>query len=100
MLLGGLGLVGCIALLPVWLVPVWSDYGSCGSVLLRETPAGDSDAVCDWLAAEQYNATLPMFLSSLGALLAAGAVASVRWFSLRERPNAKAADADEHSFAR
>ena len=92
LLLGGLGLVGCIGLLPVWLVPVWSDYGSCGSVLLREHPAGDTDGVCNWLAAEQYNATLPVFLPSIGAVLAAGAVASVRWLSVRGHQDLRAAD--------
>lgn len=72
--LGALGIMGWVALMPVWMIPVRSDYGSCGSVLIRQHAAGDLDGVCDFLTADQYNSTLPMFLASSSLLIAVGVV--------------------------
>ena len=48
-----------------WLDPVDSVYGSCGSSLVRRQPASDGDGECDWLVADVYNQTIPVFLSAV-----------------------------------
>lgn len=47
-----------------WVLPVDTSFGSCGSVLFREQPIGDSDGDCDVSVAGLYNRTIPLFLGA------------------------------------
>jgi hypothetical protein len=81
LLLGAVGLMGLVSLLPLWLDPVDSQYGygSCGSVLRPERPAADQNGVCESLRAEQYDATVYYLLGVIVVLMTAGVVTAARW---------------------
>jgi hypothetical protein len=81
LLLGAVGLIGLVSLIPLWLDPVDSRYGfgSCGSVLRPEQPAADQNGVCESLRAEQYDATVYYLLGVIVVLMTAGVVTAARW---------------------
>jgi len=81
LLLGLVGVMGLISLIPAWLDPVDSSYGvgSCGSVLRPEQPAADQNGDCELLRAEQYNATVYYLVGIISVLMAAGVATAARW---------------------
>lgn len=72
LIVGVCAVCGWLVLTWSWATPVDSSYGSCGSPLARQQPAGDTDASCDRAVAHAYNATLPLMLVASAAAIASG----------------------------